>query len=269
MEHTDIMVKNLATRAFYRRVLTLLQRQAIPFLIGGSFALRHYTGIARQTKDLDIFLCERDSHHALAVLSEAGYRTEVTSPIWLGKVFGKAAFIDLLFGSANGLIAVDNEWFIHAKPARILDLDVQVCAPEELIWSKAYVMNRDRYDGADITHLVRAQGKVIDWRRLLQHFGDHWPVLFSHLILINFVYPFEPDLIPRWVLHECLHRMQHAADTPQSGPPLCRGSLLSAEQYVIDLEEWGYHDARMIPYGNLTDEVTIALREAWKTQSGG
>jgi hypothetical protein len=261
MAHTDTMVKNSATRAFYRRVLTILQREAIPFVVGGAYALRHYTGIVRQTKDLDVFLLERDSQRALTLLSEAGYYTEMTSPIWLAKVFGKSAFVDLLFCSANGLVAVDEEWFAYAEPARILDLNVQICALEELIWSKAYVMNRDRYDGADIAHLVRAQGHAIDWHRLLQRFGEHWAVLFSHLILFDFIYPAEQDRIPRWVRRECLRRTQHAVETPRDEKPICRGPLLSRDQYQIDLDEWNYQDARVIPFGKLTDEAACALRE--------
>ena len=34
--------------------------------------------------------------------------------------------------------------------------------------------------------------------------------------------------------------------------PLCQGSLLSREQYLVDLEQWGYRDARLSPEGCLT-----------------
>jgi len=42
---------------------------------------------------------------------------------------------------------------------------------EEMLWSKAFVMERHRYDGADIAHLIRARGEHFDWNRLLQRFG--------------------------------------------------------------------------------------------------
>ena len=58
---------------------------------------------------------------------------------------------------------------------------------EEMIWSKAFVMERERYDGADITHILRKSGATIDWVRLLRRFGSHAAVLLSHLVLFQFV----------------------------------------------------------------------------------
>jgi len=42
-----------------------------------------------------------------------------------------------------------------------------------MIWSKAFIMERDRYDGADIAHIIRTCGKGLDWSRLLHRFGSH------------------------------------------------------------------------------------------------
>ena len=41
--------------AFYREALSLLQESGSRFMLGGAFAMFHYTGIYRDTKDLDIF----------------------------------------------------------------------------------------------------------------------------------------------------------------------------------------------------------------------
>lgn len=40
---------------FYRRVLTLISNNNIPFLIGGGIAVKEYASIDRPVKDLDIF----------------------------------------------------------------------------------------------------------------------------------------------------------------------------------------------------------------------
>ena len=48
------------TNAFYRRTLHVLSDARIPFLGGGSHALLTYTGIARETKDFDLFLRRGD-----------------------------------------------------------------------------------------------------------------------------------------------------------------------------------------------------------------
>ena len=52
-------------------------------------------------------------------------------------------------------------------------------------------MERERYDGADIAHLLRARADQLAWRRLLRRFGPHWRVLLGHLVLFGFVYPGE------------------------------------------------------------------------------
>ena len=52
--------------AFYRRALMALQAARVPFLVGGGYALAHYTGIIRHTKDFDLEALELES--ALAKL---------------------------------------------------------------------------------------------------------------------------------------------------------------------------------------------------------
>jgi hypothetical protein len=32
-----------------------------------------------------------------------------------------------------------------------------------MIWSKGFVMERERFDGADVTHLLRAVGPKLNW----------------------------------------------------------------------------------------------------------
>jgi hypothetical protein len=113
-----------------------------------------------------------------------------------------------------------------------------------MIWSKAFIQERERYDGADVAHLLRACGPNLDWPRLLHRFGAHWRVLFSHLILFGFVYPSERSQVPVWVLSEMIRRLEEELNNPPSSEPICRGTLLSYHQYLIDLEQWGYQDGR-------------------------
>src|SRR5262249_43850079 len=49
-----------ATRDFYLRAMRLLDEASIEFLVGGAYAFERYTGIARHTKDFDIFVHPRD-----------------------------------------------------------------------------------------------------------------------------------------------------------------------------------------------------------------
>src|SRR5690242_15166580 len=99
---------------FYLDVLTRLEAEGIPFLIGGAFALSRYSSIHRDTKDLDVFIKPEDAHRALALLRIAGYDTQLPFPHWLGKVRDGDHFIDLIYSSGNGVARVDDVWFERA-----------------------------------------------------------------------------------------------------------------------------------------------------------
>jgi hypothetical protein len=242
------------TRAFYVRTLAVLNESRVPFLVGGAYALAKHAGIERHTKDLDIFVHRRDCEPVLRALEAAGFRTEVSFPHWLAKASGDDGFIDLIFSSGNGVVAVDEEWFTCASDGEILGVPVRLCPAEEMIWSKAYVQERERFDGADIAHLIRCRGQSMDWERLLRRFGDHWRVLFSHLVLFGFIYPAERDAIPAWVLNELAQRLVGEIEQPGPNGKTCFGTLISREQYLPDIGMWGYHDARLRPLGLMSSE---------------
>jgi hypothetical protein len=236
---------------FYRQVVRALNTAGADFLVGGAYALALYTGIARHTKDFDVFVRPEEARHILAILEGEGYQTEMTFPHWLGKARSGDAFCDVIFCSGNGVARVDDGWFGHAVPAELLGEPVRVCPVEETIWSKGFVVERERYDGADICHLIRARSADMDWQRLLDRFGPHWRVLLSHLVLFGFVYPGEQGKVPAWVMQQLLERLRNELDTPPADEHLCQGTLLSREQYLVDLRQWGYRDARLIE-GDMT-----------------
>jgi hypothetical protein len=239
---------------YYSRALRALDAANIPFLVAGAFALRTYTGIHRDTKDFDVFLRHRDVEPALAALREAGCRTEVTYPHWLAKAYLGRKFIDIIFNMANGLGSIDDSWFANAQHAELFGQHVRVVGPEEMIFSKLFTLDRGRYDGADVAHLLRALAGRLDWRRLLERAGSQWPVLLSHLVLFGYIYPAERTLIPEAVLQELVGRLFRPEPETAGGQRLCRGTALSPTQYLIDLEQWGYRDVRLPPWGSLTED---------------
>lgn len=243
-----------AARAFYRRVIAALLRADMPFLVGGGHALERYTGIKRHTKDLDLFVRRRDYEPVMQALGAAGFRTEHAFPHWLGKVYCGEEFVDVIYSSGNAMASVDDEWFTHAEPISLLGLESRACPAEEIIWSKAYVMERERFDGADVAHLVRARGSRLDWERLLRRFGLHWQVLLSHVVLFDFIYPGERAQIPAWLRGELGRRTQDADTSLACDAKECRGTLLSRTQYLVDIEQWGYADGRLRPNGPMSEE---------------
>jgi hypothetical protein len=127
---------------------------------------------------------------------------------------------------------------------------------EEMIWSKSFLMERERFDGADVLHLILVRRDDIDWSRLLARFGEHWRVLLSHLVLFSYVYPSERA--PQAVIDALLDRAK-AEPPAATSLRLCRGPLLSREQYLVDVQRWHYLDARLVPLGTMTP----AEIEAW------
>src|SRR5262249_47634183 len=186
------------------------------------------------------------------------YGGEVVLPYWLAKVYSDDDYLDVIFGSGNGVCAVDASWFEHATPAEVFGMPVNLCPVEEMIWQQAFIMERERYDGADVAHLLRSFGTTLDWNRLLRHFDNHWRVLLVHLILFGFIYPAQRTQVPKSVLKELLRRLKREMRGRAQEAKLGQGPLLSRTQYLVDLKERGYDDARLPPRGNMTtDEVEL------------
>jgi hypothetical protein len=222
----------------------VFQRAAVEVLVGGAYAFARYTGIERHTKDLDIFVRPADFKSAIDALKAAGYKTEIAFPHWLGKAYCGEYFVDVIHSSGNGIATVDDEWFEHAPQDAVFEMRVRLCPVEEMIWSKSYVQERERFDGADVAHLLLACASSMDWRRLLRRFGCDWRVLLAHLVLFGFIYPGERHRLPDWVMHDLLRRLETSLSAPTPQERVCRGTLLSREQYLLDIHGWGYLDAR-------------------------
>jgi hypothetical protein len=159
---------------------------------------------------------------------------------------------------------VDDEWFIHAVDAEVLGTRVKLVPPEEMIHSKLYIMERERYDGADVAHLIYARGDSLNWQRLVRRTGRHWKVLFSHIVLYSFVYPADTfNKVPHWLIQEFSRRFSlEILESP--APGVCNGTFLSRGQYLADVGERGFKD------GRLTDPPTMSREdiERWTRAIG-
>jgi hypothetical protein len=252
------------SREFYREAMEFLSKARIPFLVGGAFAFVHQAGIDRSTKDLDIFVRPSDVQRLLRMSAEAGYEADLVFSHWLAKIRAPSGFIDVIFSSGNGVAVVDEQWFEHATEREVLGVRVMVAPPEESIWSKAFVMERERYDGADVAHIILAVGERLDWQRLIDRFGAHWRVLLAHLVLFGFIYPSERSRVPAWVIEKLMGRLADETRAPDATDPVCYGTLLSWSQYLGDVLAGTFRDARIRPYGNLTPEEVARWTSAEK-----
>ena len=140
---------------FHRRSVAVLRAADIPFMIGGAYVVEVYAGVSRSTKDLDLYIRPNDVSGALDALARVGYETDLTFPHWLAKATYGKDVLDLIFRAGNGLCEVDDSWFERAQDDELLGVPMKLCAPEEMIWMKAFIMERERFDGADIAHILQ------------------------------------------------------------------------------------------------------------------
>lgn len=233
--------ENQEALAFYKEALNLLQESGAGFMLGGAFATFQYTGIYRNTKDLDVFCKSTEYPKILKYFGSKGYRTELTDIRWLAKVYKGEYFLDIIFNTVNNICRVDDDWYEHATTAEFLGANIKVLSPDDLIFCKIYVQNRERYDGADINHILLKQGKNLNWKRLSQRMEQHWHLLLAQLLSFQFVYPAEyQDIIPKWLFDELISRANEQYDLPRPAEKVCCGPTIDQTQYAIDVKEWGY-----------------------------
>ena len=59
------------------------------------------------------------------------------------------------------------------------------------------------------------------------------------------------------MLNELTARLQTEISGPPSDDRVCRGTLTSRAQYLLDIGRYGYEDARLAPRGNMTPEDAV------------
>ena len=226
-------------RSCYRDVIHALQQAKIPFVVGGGFAFHKHTGIWRTTKDLDLVLVAGEVPRALEQLKKSGFETCIEDPIWLAKACRGEYYIDLITGAGNATLPAEESWIERSVPDEVLGIRCNVLPAEELIASKLFVTRRERFDGADIMHLIRVSGSKLDWDRLMRLTEPYWEMLYWYLVLFAFVYPMRTDVVPRHVWEDLSRKfMDHLNSNSQP----FRGSLIDPKMFAIDVVEWGEPD---------------------------
>lgn len=234
---------SLEEQEVHRNALQILNAAGIHYVVAGAVALGYYTGLWRHTKDLDVFLTPDDLTPALTTLAAHGYSVNVPATHWLAHGYRGDYYVDLIFGFGGWRAPIDQQWYERGRPGTVLGVPVRVAPVEDMIWIKAYVAHRERFDGADIVHMIRACHESIDWMYLLQRFDPGWQLLMFYVNLYQFIYPSEKSDFPVWFLRELGSHLLHQWNQPVPEPPLCRGTLLDRFSYLIDIRE-GLRDAR-------------------------
>jgi len=236
--------------AFYAEVLQKMAESGLPFLLSGTFALASYTGIDRPTKDVDVFTTAGDALKMLSYFQSQRFDVEIVDERWLSRITRGGLFVDVIYNMPTSTTHVTPQWFEDAPACQLFGTTVHLVPPTEFIWSKIFVQDHHRYDGADVAHMILKCHDRVDWKRLLSHMELYWEVLLMAILNFRFVYPSERDSVPQWLFDELLERLRDQASIKGPGKRVCRGRIFSPRDYAIDVERWGFSEA----VGNLEEQ---------------
>ncbi|HEY1575727.1 MAG TPA: hypothetical protein VGF82_01465 [Terracidiphilus sp.] len=246
----------------YQGVLRGLLAANVPIAVSGGFAFHHHTGIWRTTKDLDLVLPPGAVPRAFEVLVREGFETYVQDPVWLAKARRGEYFVDLITGVGNATLTVEYSWIERAVEDEVLGIRCKVLCVEEMIASKLFVTRRERFDGADIAHLLRSRARNLDWERLRQLTKPHWQMLYWYLALFAYIYPSQITDVPRNIWRDLHNDFAESVTQPTTEQPF-RGTLVDPKMFAIDVNEWGQRDT----YRELWDNYPHPLEETNTTRS--
>jgi hypothetical protein len=216
----------------YNEVVREAARRGIRFGIGGSLAMASYGRLNRPTKDLDLYVMPEDRDCLIAVLTDLGlndyYPQVAYDRCWIYRAVKEDAIVDVIWQMANRRSQVDEGWLTHGARIRFGDQCIPLIALEELIWSKLYVLQRDRSDWPDILNLLHSSTEKIDWQRLLGRIGADAPLLYAVLRIYAWLDPVAATSLPGWLQHCAgLVLQSDTVDTPY------RAALLDSRPWLF------------------------------------
>lgn len=176
-----------------KRAIDVLTSEKVDFMLGGAYGLALYTGRLRDTKDADFFIIPEHAPRAAAALARAGFLDYYTKlPYdrrWIYRADRDNFIIDLIFRMANRRADVDEIWFQRAHEVTIHGDRVKVIPPEEMLWQKSYVLQRDRCDWPDIINIFYVSGHKLDWEHLINRARDDEKLIYGLLHVFEWLCP--------------------------------------------------------------------------------
>lgn len=187
----------------YRRVLEELRAAAIPVAFGGAFALATYTAELRNTKDFDLYILPEDRDRAIAAMTRAGlvdiHADAPYDRAWIYRASEDDSLVDAIWAMANLRTSVDLDWLTLGPEVELRDQRVRSIPAEELIWSKLYVLQRERSDWMDVLNLIDALAPRLDWERLVAKLAADVPLLGAALSVFGWLAPARGADVPAFV----------------------------------------------------------------------
>jgi hypothetical protein len=177
----------------YRRVMEEARSAGVRFAFGGAFATGVYTGDLRNTKDFDFYILPQQRDAMIQATQRAGlqdhYDTLPYDRAWIYRASTDGIIVDTIWAMANLKTEVDDRWITAGPEVRLRGEPIRAIPIEDLIWSKLYVIQRERCDWGDVLNLIDAQTGTIGWDQLIDRMGEDAPLLAGVLKLYAWLAP--------------------------------------------------------------------------------
>lgn len=210
----------------FRDAILAADAHGVRCAVGGGLAVSLYTGMWHCPHDLDLLIVPGDRDRMVAAMDSVGltdyYEQQRYDRSWIYRGNRGDAVVDAIWALANGVGDVDETWVTAGPHTELGDLTVRLLPPEELIWSKLYVVQGTRCDWPDIVNLLFATGLTLDWERLIARCagtGDE-ALLASVLLLLAWIAPGRAHALPEQVWQRL-----HVPRPEERVPLLCRDRI--------------------------------------------
>jgi hypothetical protein len=205
--------------AIYRRVIEAARSAGIQFAFGGAFATAAYTGQLRNTKDFDCYILPGQRTRMVDTLSRVGLQDHFDrlpyDRSWIYRASEGDIIVDSIWAMANHRTEVDTYWLTQGPEVTIRGELLRAIPIEELIWSKLYVLQRERADWGDALNLIDARADAIDWSHLIGRLEDDAPLLSGVLAVFGWLAPDRVSAIEPWVWRRLGLDPPPASDDPE------------------------------------------------------
>jgi hypothetical protein len=173
--------------------MAAVRRSGVPVMLGGGFALATFTDRWRDTKDIDFYVHPQDRDEVIESLTNAGFRDYYPQlPYdrkWIYRSIQSNVIVDIIWSMANQRARVDDLWFERAGTLKLRGQHLLLIPPEELMWCKLYILQRDHCDWSDVFNLIYAVGPTLDWEHLIWRLEDDVPLLKAVLHVYGWLCP--------------------------------------------------------------------------------
>jgi hypothetical protein len=146
---------------------------------------------------------------------------------WIYRASRGDIIVDAIWAMANHRATVADDWLRRGPEVTIRGEILRAIPVEELIWSKLYVLQRDRCDWGDVFNLLEAQAGLMDWEHLLDRLQEDQPLLASALAVFGWLSPERVDEVPSMVWT----RLNLSRPGRQQRDPLDRARLLDSRPW--------------------------------------